>query len=72
MECGAAEATGLGFVCFVVINPRMLSANRVDFGHFVEIIQFYLYPPPPRATCLGPRQCVLPNSQKPPNYREVA
>ena len=32
MGCGAAEATGLGFVCFVVINPRVLSANRVDFG----------------------------------------
>ena len=26
-----AEATGLGFVCVDVINPRMLSANRVDF-----------------------------------------
>ena len=25
MGCGAAEATGLGFVCFVVINPRVLS-----------------------------------------------
>ena len=21
MGCGAAEATGLGFICFVVINP---------------------------------------------------
>ena len=29
---GAAEATGLGCVCFVVINPRVL-ANRVDFGY---------------------------------------
>ena len=26
MGCGAAEATGLGFVCFVVINPRVLSS----------------------------------------------
>ena len=34
MGCGAAEATGLCFVCFVVINPRVLSANRVDFGLF--------------------------------------
>ena len=34
MGCGAAEAIGLGFVCFVVINPRVLSANRVDFGLF--------------------------------------
>ena len=25
MGCGAAEATGLGFVCFVVINPRVVS-----------------------------------------------
>ena len=33
--CGAAEATGLGFVCFVVINPRVLSANRVDLDFFV-------------------------------------
>ena len=31
MGCGAAEATGLGFVCFVVINPCVLSANRVFF-----------------------------------------
>ena len=31
MGCGAAEATGLGFVCFAVINPRVLSANRVYF-----------------------------------------
>ena len=30
----AAEATGLGFVCFVVINPCVLLANRVDFGLF--------------------------------------
>ena len=32
--CGAAEATGLGFVRFVVINPRVLSANRIDLGFF--------------------------------------
>ena len=25
--CGAAEASGLGFVCFVVINPRLLSVK---------------------------------------------
>ena len=35
MECSAVEATGLGFVCFVVINPGVLSANRVDFGLFL-------------------------------------
>ena len=34
MGCGAAEATGLGFVCFIVINPCVLSANRVDLGFF--------------------------------------
>ena len=27
----------LGFVCFVVINPRVLSANRVDFGLFLFV-----------------------------------
>ena len=32
---GAAEATGLGFVCFVVINPCVLAAKRVDFGIFL-------------------------------------
>ena len=37
MGCGAAEATGLGFVCFVVLNLRVLSANRVDFGLFCFI-----------------------------------
>ena len=46
MGCGAAEATGLGFVCFVVINPCVLSANRVDFGLFC-FINFPIYPPPP-------------------------
>mgnify|MGYP003571757333 CR=1 FL=1 len=42
MGCGAAEATVLGFVCFVVINPCMFSANRVDSGFFVSSI-FQLY-----------------------------
>ena len=32
-----SEATGLGFVCFVVFNPRVLSANRVDLGSFCFI-----------------------------------
>ena len=35
MGCGAAPG-----LCFVVINPCVLSANRVDFG-------FFLLPPPP-------------------------
>ena len=34
MGCGAAEVTGLGFVCFVVLNPRVLSANRVVLSFF--------------------------------------
>ena len=29
--CGAAEATGHGLVCFVVINPCVLSVNRIIF-----------------------------------------
>ena len=45
MGRGAAEATGLGFVCFVVSNPRV-PANRVDFGFFL-FINFPILPPPP-------------------------
>ena len=48
MGCGAAEATGLGFVCFVVINPRVLLANRVDLTFFVSYISNFT-PPPQRA-----------------------
>ena len=44
MGCGAAEATGLGFVCLVVINPHVL---RVDFGPFLYI-NFPILPPPPQ------------------------
>ena len=32
MVCGAAEATGLDFVCFAVLSPRVLAADRVDSG----------------------------------------
>ena len=50
MGCGAAEATGLGFICFVVINPRVLSANIVDFGPFFLFHKLSnLTPPPSRA-----------------------
>ena len=35
MGCGAAEATGLGFVCFVVINPRVLSSKVLILGLFL-------------------------------------
>ena len=45
MGCGATEATGLSFVCFVVTNPCVLSAKRVDFGLFFCFIHF---PIPPR------------------------
>ena len=44
MGCSAAEATGLGFVCFAVLNPCVLSANRVDFGLFC-FISFQILPP---------------------------
>ena len=36
----AAEVTSLGFVCFVVINPFVLSAHRVDFGLFILFHKF--------------------------------
>ena len=49
MGCGAAEATGLGFVCFVVINPRVLSTDRVDFGLF--FVNFVRFTPPPSFRC---------------------
>ena len=39
MGCGAAEAAGLGFVCFVVINSRVLLGDRVDFG----LVFFFLF-----------------------------
>ena len=45
MGCGAAKATGLGFVCYVVINPRV-SANRVDLGSCFMNFRF-INPPPP-------------------------
>ena len=34
LGCIAAKATGLGFVCFVVLSTRVLSANRIDLGFF--------------------------------------
>ena len=45
MGCGAAEETGLGFVCFVVINSCVLLANRVDFGLF--FCSNFSFPSPP-------------------------
>ena len=46
MACGVAEATGLGFVCFAVINPCVLTANKVDFGLFLlppRIIYYFIF-----------------------------
>ena len=46
-----AEATGLGFVCFVVPQPRVLAVNRVDFGlfffFFFHKFSNFTFPPPP-------------------------
>ena len=38
MGCGAAKATGLGFGCFVVINPRVLSASTSWFWGFLLLL----------------------------------
>ena len=51
MGCGAVEATGLGFFCFVVINPCVVSCQPtelfwVDFGLFCFISFPILLPPP--------------------------
>ena len=40
--CGAAEVTGLGFVCFVIINTRVLLANRADLGFFGSYIIHFM------------------------------
>ena len=51
--CDAAEATGLGFVCFGVLNP-CVSTNRVYFGVFCFInFPILLLPPPSpgKASC---------------------
>ena len=42
------KPTGLAFICFVVVNRRELSANRIDFGFFVYFVNsiFELSPPP--------------------------
>ena len=47
MGCGAAEATDMGFVCFVVFFPSVLSVNRVDLGFVFCFLDFPIYPPPP-------------------------
>ena len=46
MGC-AAEATGLGFICFFVINPRVLSATKLIWLLFLFVCSwvFQFYPP---------------------------
>mgnify|MGYP003571723502 CR=1 FL=1 len=44
MGRGAAEAIGLGFVCFVDINPHVLSANRVGLSFLFH--EFSNFTPP--------------------------
>ena len=39
MGCGAALATGLGFVCFVVINPCVLPATELIWASFLFVSQ---------------------------------
>ena len=56
---GAVEVTGLDFVCFVVINPRVLLANRVDFGLFL-FHKFSNFDPPPQFLLTMPLH-TLPN-----------
>ena len=79
MGCGAAEATDLGFVCFVVINPCVLSAYRVYFGifcccflllfHKSPIISKFpsFYPPPPPQVKLSCRS-TNPQFKRPPGF----
>ena len=45
----AAEATGLGFVCFVVIIPLVLSAPSELFGHF--FVSNFTPPPLQHSSC---------------------
>mgnify|MGYP003571759600 CR=1 FL=1 len=46
MGCGAAEATGLGFVCFVVLNTHVLPANRVDYRLLFHTFSKFTPPSP--------------------------
>ena len=50
MECGVAEASGLGFVCFAVIKPRVFLANRVDFRLLFCFINCPSFTPPPHSS----------------------
>ena len=61
--CGAAEATGLGFVCVVVLNPRVLSASRVDLGFF-SFINVPILPPPPALTILPLKMELQPGQER--------
>ena len=59
MGCGFKEATGLGFVCFVIINPCVLSANRVDLGFFVSKFSNFTPPPPSTSNYLSVSSYIL-------------
>ena len=52
---GLAEATSLGFVCFVVINPRVLcQPTELILGFFFFVnFSIFLPPPPPQPFILG-------------------
>ena len=57
MGCVAVEATDLVFVCFLVLNPRVLSANRVNFGLFFLFHKFLL--PQSGVTLAPPEPTIL-------------
>ena len=66
MGCGDAEATGLGFVCCVVINPCVLSTELI-WAFLFQNFSNFTPPPPgvnrfPRLSCPGcPSSIVKPH-----------
>ena len=52
MGCGAAEATGLGFVCFAVQPPCVCCQPRDDFFFFFFFYQLIVnFTPSPQTSC---------------------